>query len=250
MDALKTKLREKPISTSARDTLLKKINEQAARLRDATRDEKAIRSRMKEREVARKRPMSEAGMLFLFVIYIAVSEKLICEKKKAIERNERLEGESKKDYLIRTGKITPFAKVSDEQDAAATSTTRSTAFLPGSGGATVLSRDYKVHKRTRSDQQPWIPALQSPAGSSSSHGALDLQATQPTSRKRKKPASDDEYEESGLEDEDEDESEYEEESESGAKVAHIRRKRASGYDDLLEDDGNESNYQVDITGYR
>lgn len=83
MDALKTKLREKPISTSARDTLLKKINEQAARLRDATRDEKAIRNRMKEREVARKRPMSEAGMLFLFVIYIAVSEKLICEKKKS-----------------------------------------------------------------------------------------------------------------------------------------------------------------------
>lgn len=110
----------------------------------------------------------------------------------------------------------------------------------------MLSRDYRSHKLPPSERQSSVPAVQSP-GEDSSEGPASPQRRRYITRKRKRAASDDEYEESEDEHEEtEDESEYEEEKERepGTKVAQVRQRRAAGYDDMLEDDGNESSYQV------
>ncbi|KAG2174127.1 hypothetical protein INT43_004147 [Umbelopsis isabellina] len=87
--SLKNRMNEKTMSTFEKDRVLAKINEQAVRLRNAKKDEREIKERMADREKLARSTNSQA-----------------------IHENQRGVNESEREFLIRTGKITPFARMS------------------------------------------------------------------------------------------------------------------------------------------
>ncbi|KAI9031601.1 hypothetical protein CLU79DRAFT_715267 [Phycomyces nitens] len=87
---LKLKLKDKSLTSLERDGLVPQFNKQTARLRAAKSDEEDILARLKERE---ERSRSASG--------------------ETTNKNTRRHDETQKEYLIRTGKITPFAKEAD-----------------------------------------------------------------------------------------------------------------------------------------
>ncbi|KAI8583675.1 hypothetical protein K450DRAFT_268262 [Umbelopsis ramanniana AG] len=89
LTSLKKRMNERVMTTTERDGVLAKINEQAARLRNARQDESDILARIKERHRLARSTNSQA-----------------------IQQNQRGVNESEREFLIRTGKITPFAKMS------------------------------------------------------------------------------------------------------------------------------------------
>ncbi|ORY92326.1 SNF2 family N-terminal domain-domain-containing protein [Syncephalastrum racemosum] len=112
-------------TNNLRAKLLPKIDEQLARLRAAQRDKGDIERRMAERQKIRNKDSGQE------------------------DTNERRENESQRDFLIRTGKITPFAQLPDDEEdiegsSQGDSEPRSSkVFLPGSGGITVHAKSRK-----------------------------------------------------------------------------------------------------------
>lgn len=80
MDTLKLKLKE----SQNEEKLLPKITQQAKRLRDATRDKNDILHRMQDRERERYKSVTPVNI------------------------NTKQDNETQRDFLVRTGKITPF----------------------------------------------------------------------------------------------------------------------------------------------
>lgn len=151
LDKLKIKLKE----TDNVDKLIPKINEHTKKLREATRDEKDIVNRMKDRERRR----------------VAVPPTIATTSERQMDETQR-------EYLIRTGKITPFSKLSEDQHKA-TITEESALALPGSRYAEPIS-----HQN-----------LHAPI-----HQAEDIK---PERQKKRQREEDDEYELSEEEEEDE-----------------------------------------------
>ncbi|KAI9249004.1 hypothetical protein BY458DRAFT_44017 [Sporodiniella umbellata] len=87
LQKLKTKLKE----STGNDRLLSRINTETKRMREADRDEKDIIARIRSLEKAR-------------------------EAQKLDSSNEKHINESQRDYLIRTGKITPFTNTLEENN--------------------------------------------------------------------------------------------------------------------------------------
>ncbi|CAM0142098.1 unnamed protein product [Umbelopsis sp. WA50703] len=87
--SLKKRMNEKSMSTFEKDRVLAKINEQVVRLRNAKKDEREIKERMEDRKKLARSTNSQA-----------------------IHENQRGVNESEREFLIRTGKITPFARMS------------------------------------------------------------------------------------------------------------------------------------------
>ncbi|CEI91751.1 hypothetical protein RMCBS344292_06032 [Rhizopus microsporus] len=151
LDKLKIKLKE----TDNVDKLIPKINEHTKKLREATRDEKDIVNRMKDRERRR----------------MAVPPTIATTSERQMDETQR-------EYLIRTGKITPFSKLSEDQHKA-TITEESALALPGSRYAEPISH-----------QNLHAPIHQA-------------EGIKPERRKKRQREEDDEYELSEEEEEDE-----------------------------------------------
>ncbi|GAB5590463.1 DNA repair protein rhp26 [Umbelopsis nana] len=89
LTSLKKRMNERAMTVTERERVLAKINEQAVRLKNAKRDELEINERIRDRENLTRSTSS-----------------------RAIQQNQRGANESEREFLIRTGKITPFAKIS------------------------------------------------------------------------------------------------------------------------------------------
>ncbi|CAO3597106.1 unnamed protein product [Absidia cylindrospora] len=117
---LKSKLKDRDVSTLQRSRLEKKINEQITILRNANRDESDILERLKGREQANT-------------------------TDKDLDPSKRQADETQKEYLIRTGKITPFASVSETAptEDGLVDNHSSDIILPGTGG------NYMTHQHLK-----------------------------------------------------------------------------------------------------
>jgi DNA excision repair protein ERCC-6 len=204
---LKVKLKE----SIDKEKLLPKITEQAKKLRDATQDEKDIIERMKDRERERLRTVSP------------------------LDKNARQDNETQRDYLVRTGKITPFDHLPEATHRTRQYNTEATSnsVFPGSG------HNDMSHKNL------YAPSHRATIASSSSTS---------TQRKRKlDDEEDDDFQDSLAED---DEDEYKlvnVDEEDGSilldsgdedvlladKKKHVVRK----LDEIYNDDGSEMNYR-------
>lgn len=98
LDSLKLKLKKEP----NQEKLLLKITEQVKKLRDATQDERDILDRIKERQVG---PM---------------------------DKNSRKKEETQREYLVRTGKITPFSNLSESSSKQYDTDATANTVFPGS----------------------------------------------------------------------------------------------------------------------
>jgi DNA excision repair protein ERCC-6 len=185
LDLLKSKLKQ----SLDKEKILPKITQQAKRLHDATRDQKDILHRIKERE--RERYKANAP----------------------IDMNVRQDNETQRDFLVRTGKITPFDHLPEyhvkKHDTEATANT----VFPGTG-----------HDMSHTN-------LYAP-----SHYAAESSST---SLKRK--LEDDEYIE---DDQDQDEPSVDDlilDDDDDELV--LKKPVIQKLDEIYEDDGSEANYQ-------
>ncbi|KAI9343810.1 SNF2 family N-terminal domain-containing protein [Pilaira anomala] len=189
LETLKIKLKE----SLDKEKLTSKITEQANKLRNATQDEKDILSRLKDRENERL--------------------KLI----KPMDKNAKQENETQREYLIRTGKVTPFSNLPQETHQTKLYDTKATSntVFPGSG-----------HMM--------------------SHQHLHAPQHQITSNKRKVSSSDEEDDE--YKDDEEEEEEEEEEStlldsDDEFDLSDKKKRSVKKLDEIYDDDGSETNYQ-------
>ncbi|CAO3646467.1 unnamed protein product [Cunninghamella echinulata] len=227
LTTLKSKLKNKSSSTIEKEQLNKKINEQATILRNARRDETDIMQRIKDRE-----------------------ESTVQDN---IDMNKRQKNESQKEYLIRTGKITPFANMSD------TSTEdddNSNIIIPGTGGNNMLHDNFKrssttintiqiQHEDEKDIESSWNALHQK------SDNDMDEDDYQPSSdsddqigknTKLKKKINSKDNDESDVYNEEEEEEGMglEEDDED---YDDIKPKKRKEIEQTFEDDGNESNYE-------
>lgn len=180
LDSLKLKLKE----SLDKEKLLPKITQQAKRLRLATQDEQDILNRMNDREHERLKSITP------------------------VDRNLRQDNETQRDYLVRTGKITPFMpdqNVIKRYDTEATANT----VLPGS----------------------------------MSH--MNLHAPIHTATKRKRVISDDEDSWHGDDDNDDEFALDDTTLDSGDEDVLAQKKKYSvkKLDEIYDDDGSEKNYK-------
>lgn len=186
LETLKIKLKE----SLDKEKLLSKVTEQANKLRNATQDEKDILSRLEDRENERL--------------------KLI----KPMDKNAKQENETQREYLIRTGKVTPFSNLPQETHQTKlydTNATSNTVF-PGSG-----------HMM--------------------SHQHLHAPQHQITNNKRKVPSSDEEDDEYKDEEEEEEEESTLLDSDDEFDLSDKKKRSVKKLDEIYDDDGSETNYQ-------
>lgn len=180
-----------------------KVTEQAKKLRNATQDEKDILERMKDREMERKKATAP------------------------IDKNSKRSDETQREYLVRTGKITPFSHTPEETHQTRQYNTDATnnSIFPGSGQG-------MSHKN-----------LHAP-----SHFAET--STTPTKRKItviSDDENDDDAEFQLKNEEEEDEYKLEEEEETVLEDdsdLDVKKKRViQKLDEIYDDDGSEAKYQ-------
>ncbi|KAF7729838.1 hypothetical protein EC973_003572 [Apophysomyces ossiformis] len=201
LTALKSKLKDQAIKD--RDQLLLKVNEQATRLSNANKDKEEITKRMKDREVGRTKSVSETNSI----------------------NTEKQEDESYREYLIRTGKITPFSNVSHLEKIPMSSSSGAT--LPGSD--TLLRNYMEDHSN-----------LTTHTSTAEEIVGRKRRTPMPSVSKRKE-RSDDDYEMSEAED-DESESISTVSESASEDESEIRGKTLQNLEKMFEDDGNEANY--------
>ncbi|KAL0084706.1 SNF2 family N-terminal domain-containing protein [Phycomyces blakesleeanus] len=218
---LKLKLKDKTLTSLEKDGLVPQFNKQAARLRAAKSDEEDILNRLKEREEERIR--SASG--------------------ETVNKNLRRHDETQKEYLIRTGKITPFAKEADfENDIQSSSSGPSAPSLPGSEGHPMaFKHTVEPSFISNTDESVNVPKDTFP----------DLYNFAEKNTQKQKAISDDEYGASEEENENEDEDEpyineeniEDEDAYNDLKQRRKNKKAEDSIRDLFEDDGNEAHYQ-------
>lgn len=205
---LKT-LKENLKKSNDTEKLMPKITEQARRLRNATQDEKDIVGRIEDREKERLKAV------------------------KSLDENARQDNETQRDYLVRTGKITPFSHMPEATHQTKHYNTEATAnpVFPGSSHGDIMS-----HKN-----------LHAPV-----HTAVD--ATLSRKRKLESDSDDGLYTNDddgnvGSNDEDveylddeEDITALDLDDEDGMFV-NKKKKEIRKLDEMYDDDGSEANYQ-------
>lgn len=189
LDGLKLKMKE----SLDKEKFIPKINQHAKKLRDANRDKDDILGRMKDREKER---------------YKAVVP---------VDKNVRQDDETQRDFLVRTGKITPFDNLPEyhinqrEKD----------VIFPGSGQMSHQNLHVPIHKA----EQPSTSAS--------------------TPLKRKLNQDDDDYNDAITTEDDEDEYQEEGESENDSVDGeeHGKNRAFKKLDEIYDDDGSELNYR-------
>ncbi|KAG2223240.1 hypothetical protein INT45_006121, partial [Circinella minor] len=221
------------------NVLENKIMAQASRLSNARKDEHEIKERMEDRDQARKQSASD----------------------KVLDKNQRQEGESLRNFLIRTGKITPFDSLpqnAESSTASSSAINRSESlFLPGSSGSLIPRRDLKgsrpipetsdseaeeEEEETPDDQddEDYVEPVQARAEAKSFVNRKIIATKQKSKGKKRKTTattstSDEEYETPPEEIGDEDDTMDSAEEEEGEKKSALY--------ELMQDDGRESIYQ-------
>ena len=197
---MKQKLKE----TLDKEKLMSQVTEQAKKLRDATQDEKDILGRMADREKERRKATAP------------------------VNKSARQENETQREYLVRTGKITPFSHMPEATHRMKNYDTDAThnSIFPGS------SQNDMTHKNLHA------PSHQAESGSSTVK-----------STKRKLDNDDDDF---YLKEEEDDDYKLEKEEEdtvaldSGDEelLLDTKTKRTTKkFDEIYDDDGSEANYQ-------
>ncbi|KAK4517380.1 uncharacterized protein ATC70_000715 [Mucor velutinosus] len=195
LETLRLKMKE----SLDKDKFIPKINQQAKRLRDASKDKDDILGRMQDREKER---------------YKAVVP---------VDRNARQDDETQRDFLVRTGKITPF----DHLPQYHAKQREKDVVFPGSVGQ-MSHQD--LHAPSHKAEQP-----------STSSSYLKRKLSQ-------NGDDDDEYTDTAMVDED-DEDEYRQdgvldEDDNLDDEEQTSSKRASRkLDEIYNDDGSEMNYR-------
>jgi DNA excision repair protein ERCC-6 len=196
LDVLKSKLKE----SIDQEKILPKITQQAKRLHDATRDRNDILHRIKERERER------------------------CKVKTPIDMNQRQDNETQREFLVRTGKITPFDHLPEYHVKKHHTEATANPIFPGTGHG-------MSHKN-----------LHAP-----SHYAAESSALSTAPLKRK--LEEDEYNED--EDDDEDYNDLkddlildEDDQELVTKKPIVKK-----LDEIYDDDGSEVNYQKRLSDW-
>ncbi|KAI9274509.1 hypothetical protein BDA99DRAFT_241030 [Phascolomyces articulosus] len=246
LSELKSKLKEITAPTQ-RERLLTRINEQATRLHENTKDEKEILERMRDRDYARKQSTSD----------------------KVLDKNQRQDGESLRDFLIRTGKITPFDPLPQNGESSSSNVLENQSgslFLPGSSGSLVPRRDIKgtkrIHEGSHSEEEEeeeestddndgddndgddddgeYVEPVRNRAAAKVFVNQKITSASTKSKGKKRRTASDDEYEasEGG---EDYDEAMYSAEEEGDDEDTNLEKRKA--FEELMQDDGREATYQ-------
>ncbi|KAI8378590.1 SNF2 family N-terminal domain-containing protein [Blakeslea trispora] len=191
LDNLKMKMKD----NLDKERWMPKITEQAQKLRNATQDKKDIIERMKDRHSERERALRPPS------------------------QNEKQINETQRDYLVRTGKITPFEQTLPPQHLTNHEVSSSNTIFPGT-------------ENQMSHQHLHVP----------NHKASDLVA----SRSKRKLAQysdeddDGEYKES---DDTVDEDEYMEEDEDLDDTEGNQKHKIRKLDEIYEDDGLEQYYR-------
>lgn len=220
LDTLKLKLKE----SIDKEKLLPKITEQAKKLRNATQDEKDILGRMKDRERERLRSIAP------------------------LDKNARQDDETQRDYLVRTGKITPFDHLPEAATPSRTTSRKydteatSNSIFPGSG------HNNMSHKNLH-------------APSHKAAAVVTSKASQQKQKRKRKLADEDEDddfndEEQAADEDEEDEFrlDNDEEEEDGSivldsgdgdllKTDAKKRHTVKKLDEIYNDDGSELNYK-------
>ncbi|KAI7868322.1 SNF2 family N-terminal domain-containing protein [Spinellus fusiger] len=207
------------LSTSEKDEFLPLLNEQTHLLRSAKSDEKDILQRIKKRKEARNSDVRTA------------------------DKNHKRTNETHKEYLIRTGKMTPFAKPFNEdiQDS-----DPSGVVIPGS----------QVHLLSQLTVDPLSLSIIIDQDSLYNIEAPSATGYDKGGSSKRKHLSEDEYTASESEEDileiskedkyEESESESEEYEKAGSKVSsHYKNKgkATAKLHDLLQDDGNDAHYK-------
>ncbi|MBM6387294.1 MAG: DEAD/DEAH box helicase [Paenibacillus sp.] len=192
LDTLKLKLNE----SLDKEKLTTKITQQATKLRNAVQDEKDILARLQDRKDER------------------LKSTLPADKK-----NTRQENETQREFLIRTGKVTPFSNLPETKLYDTTITSSSAAFntvFPGSGHSTM------------------------------SHQNLHTPHHQVTNKR--KISSSDEEDDTYIDEEDD----YTEETillDDDDELFERKKHSLKKLDEIYNDDGSESNYQKRLTDW-
>lgn len=189
-----------------KEKLTTKVTQQATKLRNAVQDEKDILARLKDRK----------------------DERLKSTLSPADKKNARQENETQREFLIRTGKVTPFSNLPETKlyDTTASSSSSATfnAIFPGSGHSSMSHQN-----------------LHTPHHS------------QVVTRKRKPSSSDDEEDDAYVDEEDDYTEEtilLDEDDDDGDEEPLKRKKHAlKKLDEIYNDDGSESNYQKRLTDW-
>ncbi|CAO3692442.1 unnamed protein product [Umbelopsis ramanniana] len=141
LTSLKKRMNERVMTTIEREGVLAKINEQAVKLRNAKRDESDILARIKERHRLARSTNSQA-----------------------IQQNQRGVNESEREFLIRTGKITPFAKMSGLEKTSQQNELGGVEYSEAGAETVTHGRSHRDLRRT--SYQDIIPTLTSTSASS------------------------------------------------------------------------------------
>ncbi|GAA5816119.1 hypothetical protein MFLAVUS_009642 [Mucor flavus] len=200
LDTLKLKLKE----SLDKEKLITKVTQQATKLRNAVQDEKDILARLKDRK----------------------DERLKSTLPPADKKNTRQENETQREFLIRTGKVTPFSNLPETKlyDTTASSSATFNTIFPGSGHSAMSHQN-----------------LHTPHHS------------QVVTRKRKPSSSDDEEDDAYIDEEDDYTEEailLDDDGDDEEEEPLKRKKRAlKKLDEIYNDDGSESNYQKRLTDW-
>ncbi|GAN09141.1 conserved hypothetical protein [Mucor ambiguus] len=196
LETLKLKMKE----SADKEKFIPKINQQAKRLRDASKDKDDILGRMKDREKERYKAMVP------------------------VDKNARQDDETQRDFLVRTGKITPF----DHLPQYHVKQREKDVIFPGSAGQ-MSHQD--LHAPSHKAEQP-----------STSSSSLKRKLSQNAD-------DDDEYTDTTMMDEN-DEDEYrqdgfiDEDSTDLNDEEQASNKRVSRkLDEIYDDDGSKMNYK-------
>ncbi|CAO0789711.1 unnamed protein product [Mucor circinelloides] len=187
LETLKLKMKE----SVDKEKFIPKINQQAKRLRDASKDKDDILGRMKDREKER---------------YKAVVP---------VDKHVRQDNETQRDFLVRTGKITPFDHVHVQQP-------EKNVILPGSAGQ-------------MSHQDLHAP----------SHKAVQQSSTT-LKRKWSQEEEDDDYQDAAVLEDDEDEYQQDgfvDDDDNLDDEEQTNRRASRKLDEIYDDDGSEMNYR-------
>lgn len=186
-----------------------KITEQAKRLRNATQDEKDIIGRIQDRERER------------------------LKTTKPIDENARQDNETQRDYLVRTGKITPFSHMPEATHQTKQYNTEATAnpVFPGSSHGDVMS-----HKNLHA------PVHTAVVASSSRKRKLESDSDDGlyTNDEDEKVESDDE--DTGYVDDEDDLASLDLDDEDGISVKR-KKKEVKKLGEIYDDDGSEANFK-------
>ncbi|KAI9322571.1 hypothetical protein BX666DRAFT_632639 [Dichotomocladium elegans] len=198
--------------------------QQAARLRNAKQDEEEIIQRMKDREYYR--------------------QKSALESTSAHDSAQPELGESTRDFLIRTGKITPFTRVPDA-NAKAEAGPSGSIFLPGSNGSVIERGDHAIPLSAKEfgESGSDVMSMSEDDNNDDDYEPMPRRGTKKPFKPKKistlgkrRAISDEEYELSGQEDE-----------EDLHEVTYglvTEKKALVSQEDMLEDDGDEAVYQA------